>query len=467
MKIAIVVEGSYPYVSGGVANWVQMMISKFPQHQFSVIAIVPTPKNKDEILYHLPENLEHLITIPLNGLKVPVGREPDLTREDKRVIRQWFTFHSVDSEALKIIGDKQKLGSPDSFLRSKTFYEIVKESYLEEESKSPFSDYFWMWYSLFSPVVKLIQLEFEPFDLVHSVSTGYGGLLAASISSDQKIPFILTEHGIYSREREEEILQSDWIPIEYKNHWISFFYHLSRQAYAQATKIITLFGKNSDYQKEFGAPPEKLQIIPNGVELEQYAEVRKMKMENDRLMIAAVIRIVPIKDVKTMIYSAKILEDKGIPFELELLGPETEEPEYAAECRELITHLQLDHHVFMRGKVNVRDYLKHTDVLLLTSVSEGQPLAVLEAMASEVPSVVTDVGSCRELINGRNDGIGSCGFVVPPVSPEKVAEALEWFQKHPDQRRQYGRNGYRRARKCYQLDEVVRSYDQLYREGRK
>ncbi len=69
---------------------------------------------------------------------------------------------------------------------------------------------------MFTPIIQILQIDFPELDLIHSVSTGYGGLLGAAISAKSDIPFILTEHGIYSREREEEILQSTWIPIEYK-----------------------------------------------------------------------------------------------------------------------------------------------------------------------------------------------------------------------------------------------------------
>ncbi|WP_414629823.1 exopolysaccharide Pel transporter PelG [Bacillus mycoides] len=233
-----------------------------------------------------------------------------------------------------------------------------------------------MWRSMFTPIIQILQIDFPELDLIHSVSTGYGGLLGAAISAKSDIPFILTEHGIYSREREEEILQSTWIPIEYKKRWISFFHHLSHQAYEQAADVITLFGRNSAYQKELGAPAHKLKIIPNGVTLSDYKGLRKPKYNSDKLIISAIIRVVPIKDVKIMIYAAKLLLEKDIPFIFYLLGLDTEEAEYAQECRDLIQQLGLEEHVIMTGKVNIKDYLKQTDILVLTSISEGQPLAL-------------------------------------------------------------------------------------------
>ena len=167
-----------------------------------------------------------------------------------------------------------------------------------------------------------------------------------------------------------------------------------------------------------------------------------------------------------MIYAAKLLLEKDIPFIFYLLGPDTEEPEYAQECRDLIQQLGLKEHVIMTGRVNIKDYLKQTDILVLTSISEGQPLAMLEGMASGLPWVVTDVGSCKELIYGQDeDPYGQCGFVVPPVSPEQVATHLEWYYRHPESIQQFGNNGRNRIEAYYQLSGVVDSYRALFRKG--
>ncbi|MGP7819544.1 GT4 family glycosyltransferase PelF [Niallia sp. 01092] len=464
MRIGLVVEGSYPFVSGGVASWVQMILQEFEEHDFTIFAIVPFEKSINSYQYKIPTNVKEVIQIPLQSNKQEKQLPTSLSEEEVEILSKWFTFQSVDSHALNIVGNKQKIGSLDAFLHSPEFYRIVKESYIFENSSGSFSNYFWMWRSMFSPAIKMLQIDFPELNLIHSVSTGYGGLLGAVMSAHAKIPFLLTEHGIYSREREEEILQSDWIPTEYKNRWISFFHHLSRQAYHQAADIITLFGRNSEYQRKLGAPADKLKIIPNGVNIEDYVMKREPNKHNDVLMISAIIRVVPIKDIKTMIYAAKILADQGIPFEFYLLGPDSEEPEYAQECRDLINQLHLSSYVFMTGKVNIKEYLARTDVLVLTSISEGQPLAMLEGMAAGIPWVVTDVGSCRELIFGRDDGIGQCGYVVPPVSPELVSVYLEWYYNHPKERLAFGENGRERVKKYYQLKDVVKSYQSLYRE---
>ncbi|MGG2094327.1 GT4 family glycosyltransferase PelF [Bacillus sp. S13(2024)] len=466
MRIGMVVEGSYPFVSGGVASWVQMIIQQFQEHEFTIFAIVPSNKTEKDYQYEIPGNVKNIIVIPLQTKESMKHIKTTLTEQEIYTLQKWFTFQSTDTSALKILGDPLKLGSLESFFKSPEFYHIVKESYIYEESSGSFLNYFWMWRAMFTPIIQILQTEFPDLDLIHSVSTGYGGLLGAAISANSNIPFLLTEHGIYSREREEEILQASWIPIEYKERWISFFHHLSRQAYTQANHIVTLFERNSSYQRELGAPVNKLKIIPNGVNTLDYANIRKKEVSLNKLIITAIIRVVPIKDIKTMIYAAKILADQNIPFIFYLLGPDSEEPEYAQECKDLITQLKLENHVKLTGKVNIKDYLKKTDILVLTSISEGQPLAMLEGMAAGIPWVVTDVGSCKELIFGQSgDDLGQCGFVVPPVSPEQVASYLQWYYHHPDKIQQFGDIGQKRIQEYYQLTDVIESYRKLYVEG--
>lgn len=319
---------------------------------------------------------------------------------------------------------------------------------------------------MYAPVLDLLQAELPQVDLVHAASTGYAGLIASAMKERQNIPFLLTEHGIYSREREEELLQASWIPSEFRSHWIQFFHHISREAYRKADDVITLFERNGELQRQLGAPVEKLSIIPNGIDVTGLSALGHVPGA-DKLRIGAIVRVVPIKDIKTMIYAAKLLQDMLVPFELTIMGPLDEDKEYAAECEMLIRQLELERSVLMVGKVDIRQHLPEFDVCLLTSISEGQPLAVLEGMAAGVPWIVTDVGACAELVNGRPDEpFGPAGFVVPPVNPRRIAERCVWFHQHREDARRLGRNGQQRVETYYRTDQFIDAYLHLYEERR-
>ncbi|AZB43957.1 DUF3492 domain-containing protein [Bacillus sp. FJAT-42376] len=462
MRVGIIAEGSYPYVSGGVSSWIHTLITRMEEIQFSLFTITPEKKEEKDLKYERTPNTVHHQNIELQG-KAPVRKQKStLSEEELALLFKWFTFQSHDPKALMILGDKGKIGTAEEFFESEAFYQLVQDCYEYEELYGSFLDYMWMWKSMYTPIMHLLQQEYSKVDVIHAASTGYGGLIGTYISIVQGIPFIITEHGIYSREREEEILQSAWIPVLYKKRWIKLFHHLSKHAYEQASDIITLFEKNREYQLEQGAPPQKTLIVPNGIEINSSLTVQEKK---DVFHIGAIVRVVPIKDIKTMIYAANTLKRWGYAFHWSILGPDEEMPEYARECKDLVRSLELEDFITFTGRVNVSDYLMGFDVCVLSSLSEGQPLAILEGMAAGKPWVATDVGSCRELIEGREgDPYGACGFVIPPIQPDQLADRLRWFMNHRELLGRMGRNGLSRVKNDYLLEDVISFYRNLYME---
>lgn len=464
MKIGLVLEGSYPYVSGGVSSWTQTLIEEMPEVEFQIISIQPTVKRPEDMKYVLPKNVTGITHLYLNEDGAKGKGRMKLTPDEERKLSDWLMLKSPNRQALEIIG--ARIPSSEAFFASEFFWHNVKAAYSDEMNGGSFIDYFWMWQSMYMPVLRVLHQPLPDVDLVHSVSTGYAGMVASYMKETQGIPFILTEHGIYSREREEEILQSYWIPAPYKPRWVRFFHHLSREAYNAADEIITLFERNQEYQEWIGAPREKTKIIANGIADRHIRSVIE-PVEHDVFQIGAIVRVVPIKDLKTMIYGAKILQERRRLFKLTIMGPLDEDEEYAEECRLLIEQSGLTDYVELVGKVNVQEWLPTFDLLLLTSISEGQPLAVLEGMAAGIPWVATDVGACSELLYGRSDDpFGPAGFIVPPVHPEALADKIEWMMDYPRERMRFGKNGRERVRQYYRLQQFVDRYKAIYEARR-
>jgi len=235
-------------------------------------------------------------------------------------------------------------------------------------------------------------------------------------------PYVLTEHGIYTREREEEILRTNWVHPRFKDLWINMFYMYTRCAYRYAARVTALFSRASLIQQEIGCDPKKCAVVPNGVDYEKFSAIPP-KRPGGSVDIGAVVRLVPIKDIKTMLYAFAMVSQVRSDVRLHIMGPTEEDEAYYEECRRLKEDLGLKNVVFT-GRVDVRSYLEKIDFTLLTSISEGQPLAVLEAMAAGRPAVTTDVGSCRELIMGPGDDFGPAGICVPVMHQTALAEAI-------------------------------------------
>jgi len=102
-------------------------------------------------------------------------------------------------------------------------------------------------------------------------------------------------------------------------------------------------------------------------------------------------------------------------------GQMTRMKEYYERCKALTELLHIDDRVIFTGKVNVREYYGKLDVLLISSISEGQPLVQLEAMASGIPVVTTNVGNCAEI---ALDPDGQSGFVVRSKDYVSMSEKI-------------------------------------------
>jgi glycosyltransferase involved in cell wall biosynthesis len=150
-----------------------------------------------------------------------------------------------------------------------------------------------------------------------------------------------------------------------------------------------------------------------------------------------------------------------------MLGPTDEDPSYFRECLEMVTYLGLGDLFEFTGQVKLHDYLGKVDVIALTSISEAQPLVLLEAGAAGVPSVATNVGCCRDIIEGRPDEdppLGAGGFVTPLADPAAIANALAELLLNPALRARCGDAIRRRTERYYNKKVVDRIYRNMYDE---
>jgi len=180
------------------------------------------------------------------------------------------------------------------------------------------------------------------------------------------------------------------------------------------------------------------------------------------LNVGAVIRVSPIKDIKTMLYAFDLVKQQMPQARFYLMGPNDEAPEYYQECLELLEELGTKDVVFT-GRVQVRDYIGKMDVLVLSSLSEAQPLALMEAMAAGKPCVSTNVGSVRELLEGSTvDTLGRCGLLAPIMDYEKIASHIILLLENPELANQFGEVGKMRIEKYYSEHKFINAYRELY-----
>ncbi|MDY4697635.1 MAG: GT4 family glycosyltransferase PelF [Selenomonas montiformis] len=472
MRICLLTEGSYPYVVGGVSSWCQMLIQGLPEHEFLVYSIGAESRDRGKFRYQLPDNMigiQEEFLDDILGQKSQGMKEDILTGTEKKVLYGLVVGDQPIRirDLVPIFRDRRRFQSPLDIFMSSDFFQVIQQVYEERYAYLPFTDFFWTLRSMLIPLFFLLQQELPEADVYHSVATGYCGVIGAMAAEIYQKPFLITEHGIYSREREVEIIKSDWAKGDFKSVWIQYFYNLAKLSYQTADHVYTLFEHNAEIERSLGCDPDKIGIVPNGVHLEQFAGIPELQQHDGPFTIGAVVRVVPIKDIVTLL-RAFFLVKRDLPdARLFIMGGLEEDPEYYALCRQTVEMLRIQDVTFT-GAVRVVEYLPKMDLLMLSSISEGQPLAVLEGQAAHRPFVTTDVGCCRELIYGDStDKLGPAGAIVAPMDYEAMAAEIVRLGKDFDLRRRMGNIGYERVRRGYTYEHFIESYRKIYEQERR
>lgn len=466
MRICLIAEGSYPYVTGGVSSWIHSLMNAMPEHEFIIYVIAAERKQQGQFKYTLPTNVIEVHEFFLDDHiyeEAKWGKRYYLTDVQRNSLISLVNgSNNVDWAALFELIRSNHFTNVGEFLSSKDYYELVEDLAKTKYTHVPFTELFWTVSSMILPLFMLLRGDVPKADIYHTVSTGYAGVVGALAKVIYDKPLILTEHGIYSREREEEIIKANWVKGYFKDLWINYFYTLSNSIYSLADEIITLFGRNKEIQVELGCEPERIRIIPNGIDIQDYRQVVRTVQDNT-IRIGAIVRVVPIKDIKMMIQAFALVEKKLPNVELFIMGPAEENEEYYKECMQLVQLLNIQKITFT-GMVNIKEYLGNLDFLLLSSISEGQPLAILEGFACSKPFISTNVGSCRELIEGRpDDHFGPAGFIVPVMHYEEMANYMVKLCLDEPLRLEMGENGFNRVACDYTRQAFITSYKEIYR----
>lgn len=463
MRICLVLEGSYPYVHGGVSSWMHAYIHAMPEHEFVLWVVGAKAADRGRFVYELPPNVAAVYEVFLDdALRLHrTAQKVDFTSEQQAALEKLLRLGRPDWDLLfRLFQDKTM--HPLAFLQSRQFLECFTRVCAQEFPAASYADAFHTTRSMLLPLLHLLGTEVPEAQIYHAISTGYGGMLACLGGCMNKAPVLLTEHGIYTREREEEILQADWVAPAFRDHWIRFFALLSEEIYRRAYRVSSLFGNARQLQIDMGCPAEKCIVIPNGVPYQRFCSI-PLKPEDGWVDIGAVVRMAPIKDIKTMLYAFSELCGRCANVRLHILGG-VDDAAYARECYALARQLGLKNLLFP-GQVDVVQYMQKLDFTILTSISEGQPLSVLESLAACRPCVTTEVGCCRELLEGApGDALGKAGCCVPPMDRQGLADAMAWMCASRARREAMGRIGQRRVEAYYRHEQMLQRYRALYRE---
>jgi len=491
--VALLLEGTYPYVRGGVSAWVHHLVRGLPELTFSIVFIGGSRERRGDRAYELPPNVVHLEE---HFLETPrVSEAPRDLPGDAGFFAASAALHdgfragagtatlsaALDTVVEHLVANPERCRR--DFLYSRSAWKEITERYAAGAPTRSFLEYFWTVRSMHAPLFALAAAaaRVPPARVLHVVSTGFAGFLATLLRRRRGSPLIITEHGIYTKERRIELLQADWIFDDerlgpdtsdvsvgyFRQLWIGLFERIGRMTYEAADSIVSLYEGNRQRQIADGAPPARTSVLPNGIALERFRALRARRPAEIPPVIALIGRVVPIKDIRTFIRAARLVIARRPEVEAWIAGPEEEEPDYAAECRELAAGPGGSQgRIKLLGFQRVDEIFPRIGVNVLTSISEAQPLVVLEGFAAGVPCVATDVGCCRELIEGTTPddrALGAAGAIVQIADPEATAARIIELLDDPARWRAAQQAGIARVERLYTEELMLQRYRDLYR----
>jgi glycosyltransferase involved in cell wall biosynthesis len=486
--VGLLLEGTYPYVSGGVASWVHQMIRGFPELTFSLCFIGSRPQDYGRPKYEVPPNVVHAEAHYLFGDEAP--HEIERLRGDPELFDRVEQLHEylhapeafgADAHLLAEMGSELGQALDErQFLHSEEAWRFICRQFKRFSTDPSFVDYFWTVRAMHAPLFRLARARdsLPEVRVLHTISTGYAGYLGVLAKQKYGRPLVLSEHGMYTMERKIDLFAAKWIADNrsvfqrdtteiayFRQMWIRFFEALGKACYDQADQITALFESNRQRQIEDGAAPEKTCNVPNGVPVERYAPLRALRPADPPPVLCLIGRVVPTKDVKTFIRAMRSVVNRMPRAEGWIAGPEDEDRAYAEECRALAAGLGLGERVRFLGFQNLVELLPKIGLVVLSSISEGLPLAVLEGFAAGVPAVCTDVGSCRQLIEGldpEDRALGVAGRIVRVADPQGLAETAVSLLVDRDAWHAAAQAGIRRVERDYSERLMLDRYRGVY-----
>jgi polysaccharide biosynthesis protein PelF len=466
-RVLLTTEGTYPYAMGGVSSWCDLIVRGLPEIEWRILPITAGHGSRKPA-FDLPAHASLAGVIQLWSSEVPparlrparlrtVGdvpgvlarellgqdgrpnalldalvwcrRRPGLIRPIFRSSRGWKGFLAALREVVDEPGSHERAAPTLDVIDAATLYQTL----------------YW--------VARTAAWRAPRVDFVHVTAAGWSSLPALVNKALYGTPILLTEHGVYVREaylaeaRGRSSAGARFMATRLARG-------LARAAYFAADLVAPVTDANSVWERQLGVDPRKIRVIYNGVELGA-----DPPPPPGTCTVVSVGRIDPLKDVHTMLRVAAEVVARLPRARFLHYGPVTKgEEAYARACHALHQELALgDSFRFMGPTSEPNAVLRAADVFLMTSISEGLPLSVLEALAQARSVVATGVGGVGDVVRG-------CGIVVPPGDVAALASAVCALLHNPALSSRLGRRGYARVRRRFTRDACTSGYRDVLAE---
>jgi polysaccharide biosynthesis protein PelF len=475
LRILLVSEGCYPFHPGGVSLFCDQLIRGMPQHSFTAVAL--SVYGNDRVVWQKPENLVEIIDLPLWGRRPrrPAGRPApsvEFTRHYARLLHSMFSPLTRPEEghaaaafvsALRGLYEYAQQRDLTSAVTSNDSIDLLCRAWHNAGFDSSHPRALGR-LSLSDALLAAERMEhlLRPLchpplraDICHLAMNGVSALVGLSSKWAYGTPLLMSEHGIYLRER-YLALAEDGVSQAVKVIMMRFHRRLAAGAYRSADALAPHSQYNRRWQLQGNAAPRNMQTMYNGINPSEFPAAQSEPADPTIVFLG---RIDPLKDLHTLIRAFVLVREKIPHARLRIFGPVPPGNEqYRDSCAQLIAQLRLGDAATLEGPIDHQtDAYRAGHIVALTSVSEGFPYTVVESMCMGRPQVCTNVG-------GVSEAVGNAGFVVPPRDHVAVAKACVVLLADPDLRHTLGQRARQRVLERFTLERWSNAYLRQYEE---
>jgi glycosyltransferase involved in cell wall biosynthesis len=247
--------------------------------------------------------------------------------------------------------------------------------------------------------------------------------------------------------------------VEFSSKQLSFFCLLSRLLHRCVCN--SRFSKN---EIEKIIPTNKIQIIHNGLDLQFFkknAKVRKLtraglNIQKDEIVLGIIANFRKQKNYPFLLKAFGILSNRHDCLKLLCVGG----GEYLAQSKSIVTKKNLRQKIIFTGYTeHVVEYLSAMDILVLPSLWEGLPNAIMQGMSMEIPVVVSNVGGCAEMVRHMENGM-----LFPSDEIHEFTSHLETLINDKNLANKLGQNARKTIEKEFSMDRMINKYSTFYKK---
>ncbi|MFD5627286.1 DUF3492 domain-containing protein [Streptomyces sp. NPDC127072] len=518
MRIGLLTEGGYPYVSGDARLWCDRLVRGLGQHEFDIYALSRSERQEDEGWIQLPPQVSRVRTAPLwmaeddgvvygrrarrrfaeaygelaaamcegaeaatvgAGVSGPAGgadgSEGGADAEADRFGSALYELAELARDEGGLIGALRSEGAVRALecacrapgalraARAARVPDLLTVAAHVERALRPLS---LDWYE---------GDGLDSVDLCHATAGGTAalpGLLARHFSG---VPLLVTEYGVQLRAHYLASAAVGDVPAV-RALLAAFHGRLTSEVYRAAAVITPGNTHARRWQERCGADRAKLRTVYPGMEASRFAEVgegQETAGYADPETLVWVGRIEPAKDLISLLHSFAEIRKEEPKTRLRIVGAPADGPEgatYLGHCKALAAQLFPDEatgvHAVGDNPVSFEEIggpevpslpeaYASGALIVLSSVVEGFPISLVEAMFCGRATVSTDVGAVVEVIGGT-------GLVVPPRNPRALAEACVALLRDPERRERLGAAARARALELFTVEQNITAFHGIY-----